>query len=119
MARVDKNQDKTKSRAKSNANLRPQKKGEPSHNPFGRPTKKESLTSLLKEVGEWLYPRDKNKLTFKEKLAVATYIRAIKGSSVSFLEVWNRSEGKLTQPIESTGPLTVVISDDYKPELEK
>jgi len=95
------NQEKTKSaRERSNANLRPQKKGEPSHNPFGRPTKKESLTSLLKEVGEWAYPRDKNKLTFKEKLAVATYMKAIRGGSVAFMEAWNRLEGKVTQPLD-------------------
>lgn len=94
------NQERIKrSREKSNANLKPQKSGEPSHNPFGRPTKKESLTSLLKEVSEWLYPRDKNHLTYKEKLAVATYMKAIRGSPVSFLEVWNRIEGKIIQPL--------------------
>ena len=68
-----------------------------SGNPRGRPKKKESLTSLLKEEIKKICPADREKRTWKELIVRATLQLAMKGNATALKEVWERLDGKILQ----------------------
>lgn len=74
-----------------------------SGNPNGRPRKAECLTSLLKEEIEKMCLSDKLKRTWKELLVIGTMRLAIAGNATALKEVWERMDGKVTQPLGVDG----------------
>jgi hypothetical protein len=94
-------------------NLRPQKAGEPSHNPNGRPKKDVSLTSLLKEELLKIAPLKGNKdKTWLEIIVMGWMAGAAKGNPMLLKELIERVEGKVVQPIggENGQPIKYSIS---------
>jgi hypothetical protein len=76
-----------------------------SGNPSGRP-KGSGLLGTLRKTIEKTCPADKKKRTWKELVVMATIQHAIKGNPAALREVWERLEGKLTQPINHRGTIT-------------
>src|SRR3990172_12193824 len=68
-----------------------------SGNPRGRPKKRDSLTSLLKEEIAKICPADREKRTWKELIVRATLQLAMKGNATALKEVWERLDGKVLQ----------------------
>ena len=68
-----------------------------SGNPRGRPKKRDSLTSLLKEEIQNICPADRQKRTYEELMVLATLQLAMKGNAVALKEVWERLDGKVLQ----------------------
>ena len=68
-----------------------------SGNPRGRPKKRDSLTSLLKEEIAKICPADREKRTWKELIVRATLQLAMKGNATALKEVWERLDGKILQ----------------------
>ena len=68
-----------------------------SGNPRGRPKKKDSLTSLLKDEIRKICPADRQKRTWEELMVFATLQLAMKGNATALKEVWERLEGKMPQ----------------------
>jgi hypothetical protein len=66
-------------------------------NPRGRPKKRDSLTSLLKEEIAKICPADREKRTWKELVVRATLQLAMKGNATALKEVWERLDGKILQ----------------------
>lgn len=69
-----------------------------SGNPRGRPKKRDSLTSLLKEEIAKICPADREKRTWKELIVRATLQLAMKGNATALKEIWERLDGKVLQP---------------------
>ncbi|MGH9786129.1 MAG: DUF5681 domain-containing protein [Terriglobia bacterium] len=68
-----------------------------SGNPRGRPKKRDTLTSLLKEEIKKICPADRQKRTYEELMVLATLQLAMKGNAVALKEVWERLDGKVLQ----------------------
>ena len=68
-----------------------------SGNPRGRPKKRDSLTSLLKEEIAKICPADREKRSWKELIVRATLQLAMKGNATALKEVWERLDGKILQ----------------------
>ena len=77
-----------------------------SGNPRGRPRKEECFTDLLKEELEEIEDlKDKNgnligRTNWWRLLVKATLRLAVKGNSTALKEVWDRIDGKQSQPID-------------------
>jgi hypothetical protein len=81
------------------ANRKPWKKGQ-SGNPAGRPSKAETLTSLLKaemERSDSANPNDKR--TWNDRIVLATLRLAEQGLPAALKEVWERCDGRVRQDI--------------------
>lgn len=119
---IKSNQNKEINKKKRLDNLIPVKKGE-IRNPKGRPLKKDCLTSLLKEEIEKICPLDKNtkKRTWKELIVIATMSLAIKGNATALKEVWERVDGKVSQPItgDPENPINIICNGIDITKLEK
>lgn len=83
-----------------------------SGNPKGRTPNKECLTSLLRAEIEKMCPQDKKGRTWKELIVLSTMTLAIKGHPGALKEVWERMEGKVTQPITGAdgGPIELIYN---------
>ena len=99
---------------KSLKNLKSFKPGV-SGNPAGRPSKKDCLTSLLKEEIEKINPKDKSNRTWKELIVLATIRLAIAGNSTALKEVWERVDGKVMLPVGGLGDGIIPIHITYEP----
>jgi len=84
-----------------------------SGNPKGRPKKENCLTSLLRELLEgdpnqvrkrWKGVKSgKRKMTGAQNLAIALYNKAVAGDLKAIQMIYERTEGKVPQPLEHTG----------------
>ena len=75
-----------------------------SGNPNGRPTKKESLTEILKEIGEKERIDFNGKTIFwKEAISYKLWNMALKGDKAAIVEIFNRIDGKPKEKIEHSG----------------
>ena len=93
-----------------------------SGNPRGRPKKRDSLTSLLKEEIAKICPADREKRPWKELIVLATLQLAMKGNATALKEVWERLDGKILQTervqLSSTegGEIRIKVVYDDAPE---
>jgi hypothetical protein len=89
-----------------------------SGNPRGRPTKQDTLTTLLRELSSKICPADPKQRTWEELLALNTLQLALKGNATAFREVWERLEGKVPQKEQTSGSAdkTVTIKVVYGDE---
>lgn len=106
---------------KSLANLKPPKPGE-RRNPKGRPPKLACLTSCLKE--ELLKIDPKTGKTNAQLIAERMVADAKAGVASARAEIFERVEGKVTQPISGEGggaiPLNIIVkSSEDKKALEE
>jgi hypothetical protein len=93
---VNKSTDKQKG---NTANLKPWKPGQ-SGNPAGRPSKADTLTSLLKaemERSDSASPSDKR--TWNERIVIATLRLAEQGLPAALKEIWERCDGRVRQEV--------------------
>ena len=94
---------------------RPFQKGQ-SGNPNGRPPNDTCLTALLRKEIEKICLSDKQGRTWKELIVMATMKLAMEGNSAALREVWERSDGKIQQPVTGVagGPveIRVVYADE-------
>lgn len=79
-----------------------------SGNPAGRPRKLDCITSVLKDELEQLKPGDKEKRTWAQVVVAAMLAKAVKGDVRTAALILDRTEGKVTQPVE--GDSHVVFS---------
>ena len=110
---------------KSNSNLRPQKKGEPSHNPNGRNGSEEKrLTTLLRKEIKRIAPLTQGgkpcTKTWEELIVEATMRLAIKGNPKALQTVWERLEGRMPLPVTGGDgePLFPSVSEKTDGELD-
>lgn len=69
----------------------------PDQEPRGRPKKRESLTSLLKEEIAKICQADREKRTWMELVVRATLQLAMNGNATALKEGWERLDGKVLQ----------------------
>lgn len=86
----------------------------PWHNPKGRPPKDYCITSIIKEMLDkeaderWLDVGDKGRgLTWRQMIAKAILVGAVKGNPQMIKELLDRIEGKVTLPIEASGTVEI------------
>lgn len=92
-------------------NLKPQVKGGPARNPHGRPHNRLSLTVIAREKLEEVCPYDSQGRTWKEYLVDRWMAQALE-NPVYFRELIERLEGKVTQPVEAGGVVTLRVVYD-------
>lgn len=92
----------TDKQRRNSENLRHWKKGQ-SGNPNGRPKKADCLTSLLREEIDKVAPEDAEGRTWKELLVIGTMRFALAGNATALKEIWERMDGKVTQPLGVDG----------------
>lgn len=96
-----------------------------SGNPHGRRKNEYCLTTLLRariaepcsimdpHTGKPRFPD----MTWGQVLVQQMLMLACSGKAPQLMkEIFDRLDGRVTLPIESSGPITVVLSEDYKPE---
>lgn len=93
------------------ANLRPQRAGEPGHNPNGRPKNPLSITSRQKEKLLEVCPFDAQGRTWVEALAEGGLRQAL-NIPTAMENLQDRHEGKVTDTHEFKGELVLRIVDD-------
>ena len=89
-----------------------------SGNAGGRPKKGHSLAELLAVEMDKICQEDKEKRTWKQLFILANLRWALKGHSGAMKEIWERTDGKVPQPLtgdQAGGPITikVVYADDH------
>jgi hypothetical protein len=99
-------------------NLKPVQKGEV-RNPKGRPRKEYCLTSMIKSELDKIPPGEKQGRTWMELIVLAILKSVLKGNPAVIKEVWERLEGKVSQPlehnVEGSKPLKIeVVSKEAK-----
>lgn len=77
-----------------------------SGNPKGRP-KRKTLSETLMELIDQPCPNDANGKTWREVIILATLSHGIRGNAPLLKEIWDRIDGKATQPLEHQGGITV------------
>ena len=100
-----------------------------SGNPKGRPKGALSLTSVVKEMGEWeappdllnqyraIFPQLPEKATCVQVLAARSLLKAmdLKGGDVMAKEIWERIDGKVPFPISGSGDgVPIPVKFDFK-----
>lgn len=124
MPKPRKNQEELeKSKQKKLANLRPQKAGEPSHNPKGRPEGSRNFKTILGEMFAVLAdPEAKHDLaainpkikTNEDLFAAKILYDALNGDATSKNIILDRYYGKLTDKVEHEGNINLGLT----PEME-
>jgi len=94
---------------KREKNLRPWKPGQ-SGNPKGRPKKRDSLVSLLKEALEEEYLADKKGRTWAEVLTEQLLLKAVNGDMVAQRIIWEYVEGKPKQETEIPSEIKINVN---------
>jgi len=94
---------------------RPFQKGQ-SGNPNGRPPNDTCLTALLRKEIEKICLSDKQGRTWKELIVMATMKLAMEGNAAALREVWERSDGKIQQPVTGAAGEPVEIRVVYADE---
>jgi hypothetical protein len=92
------------------ANLRPQVKGGVARNPHGRPKNRLCLTAIARKKLDEKCPYAPDK-TWAEYLVDRWFGQAIE-NPVYFRELLERMEGKVTQPVEAGGVVTLRVVYD-------
>jgi Family of unknown function (DUF5681) len=83
-----------------------------SGNPNGRPKKEESLTEILKEIGDLpINSKEKNSITYKKALALKWWQLAIKGDVNAIVNLYRRIDGREHETVDAKvdGDLKVII----------
>ena len=109
---------------KGNPHLVPRWKKGQSGNPNGRPKKALCIPDLLSDIGDEMAPpalqavienlyESKKKLTMREALLRATYVKAIEGESWAVDFIASRTEGRVSEKlqVEDLTPKMVVFKE--------
>ena len=90
-----------------------------SGNPAGRPKKLDCITSVLKDELEKPKPGDKQKRTWAEVVVAAMLAKAAKGDVRAAALILDRTEGKVTQPVEADSHLVISWQSEVEDRLHK
>lgn len=98
-----------------------------SGNPNGRPPGSTSLTTIVKEMGEWkappqvlkeyrtIFPQLPEDASIIQVLAARCLLKAmdLKAGDVMAKEIWDREDGKVPFPISGTGGGPIRVKFDF------
>jgi len=103
-------------------NLKPQKAGEPSHNPNGRPKGLRNRSTIVREWLEAIYSKT-NPITGKtETLQIQDHIvisligKALKGDVPAFKELMDSGHGKIIDGLDVTSKGESIVTERLSPE---
>lgn len=112
-------QGKTKGRVE---NLKPQKAGEPSHNPLGRPKGIRNRSTIVREWLEANYKKvnpitgQNETLQIQDHLVISLIGKALKGDVQAFRELFDSGHGKVSELLDVTSKGESITQEKLNPE---
>ena len=104
------------------ANLKPQKAGEPSHNPLGRPKGLRNRSTIVREWLEATYKKvnpitgQNETLQIQDHLVISLIGKALKGDVQAFRELFDSGHGKVSELLDVTSKGESITQEKLNPE---
>ena len=119
----DKNQTNIQGKSKGRVeNLRPQKAGELSHNPLGRPKGLRNRSTIVREWLEANYKKinpitgQNETLQIQDHLVISLIGKALKGDVQAFRELFDSGHGKVSELLDVTSKGESITQEKLSPE---
>lgn len=103
-------------------NLKPQKAGEPSHNPLGRPKGLRNRSTIVREWLEANYKKvnpitgQNETLQIQDHLVISLIGKALKGDVQAFRELFDSGHGKVSELLDVTSKGESIAQEKLSPE---
>lgn len=103
-------------------NLKPQKAGEPSHNPLGRPKGLRNRSTIVREWLEANYKKvnpitgQNETLQIQDHLVISLIGKALKGDVQAFRELFDSGHGKVSELLDVTSKGESITQEKLSPE---
>jgi hypothetical protein len=103
-------------------NLKPQKAGEPSHNPLGRPKGLRNRSTIVREWLETTYKKvnpitgQNETLQIQDHLVISLIGKALKGDVQAFRELFDSGHGKVSELLDVTTKGESIAQEKLTPE---
>jgi len=103
-------------------NLKPQKAGEPSHNPNGRPKGSRNRSTIVREWLETTYKKinpitgQNETLQIQDHLVISLIGKALKGDVQAFRELFDSGHGKVSELLDVTSKGESITQEKLSPE---
>lgn len=103
-------------------NLKPQKAGEPSHNPLGRPKGLRNRSTIVREWLEATYKKvnpitgQTETLQIQDHLVISLIGKALKGDVQAFRELFDSGHGKVSELLDVTSKGESITQEKLNPE---
>ena len=103
-------------------NLKPQKAGEPSHNPLGRPKGLRNRSTIVREWLEANYKKvnpitgQTETLQIQDHLVISLIGKALKGDVPAFKELMDSGHGKVSELLDVTSKGESITQEKLSPE---
>lgn len=103
-------------------NLKPQKAGEPSHNPLGRPKGLRNRSTIVREWLEANYKKvnpitgQTETLQIQDHLVISLIGKALKGDVQAFRELFDSGHGKVSELLDVTTKGESIAQEKLTPE---
>lgn len=103
-------------------NLKPQKAGEPSHNPLGRPKGLRNRSTIVREWLEANYKKvnpitgQNETLQIQDHLVISLIGKALKGDVQAFRELFDSGHGKVSELLDVTSKGESITQEKLNPE---
>ena len=104
------------------ANLKPQKAGEPSHNPLGRPKGLRNRSTIVREWLEATYKKvnpitgQNETLQIQDHLVISLIGKALKGDVQAFRELFDSGHGKVSELLDVTSKGESIAQEKLSPD---
>ena len=123
MEKKSKNQTNIQGKSKGRVeNLKPQKAGEPSHNPLGRPKGLRNRSTIVREWLETTYKKinpitgQNETLQIQDHLVISLIGKALKGDVQAFRELFDSGHGKVSELLDVTSKGESITQEKLSPE---
>lgn len=103
-------------------NLKPQKAGEPGHNPNGRPKGARNRSTIVREWLEANYKKvnpitgQNETLQIQDHLVISLIGKALKGDVPAFKELFDSGHGKVSELLDVTSKGESITQEKLSPE---
>lgn len=103
-------------------NLKPQKAGEPSHNPLGRPKGLRNRSTIVREWLETNYKKvnpitgQNETLQIQDHLVISLIGKALKGDVQAFRELFDSGHGKVSELLDVTSKGESITQEKLSPD---
>lgn len=103
-------------------NLKPQKPGEPSHNPLGRPKGLRNRSTIVREWLEVNYKKvnpitgQTETLQIQDHIVISLIGKALKGDVQAFRELFDSGHGKVSELLDVTTKGESIAQEKLTPE---
>lgn len=103
-------------------NLKPQKAGEPGHNPNGRPKGSRNRSTIVREWLEANYKKinpitgQNETLQIQDHLVISLIGKALKGDVPAFKELMDSGHGKIIDSLDVTSKGESIVQEKLSPE---